>query len=79
MYTRAVNLDQSLETAWLNLGNAFYFLGRYQESLNAFETVLYMEPQNAAAWQGKGLDLVALSRTIEANDAFARARALQGQ
>jgi hypothetical protein len=37
-----------------------------------------MEPQNAGAWQGKGLDLVALNRTIDANDAFARARALQG-
>lgn len=78
MYTRAVNLDPSLKTAWLNLGNAFYFLGSYQESLNAFETVLYMEPQNAGAWQGKGLDLVALNRTNEANDAFARARTLQG-
>jgi tetratricopeptide (TPR) repeat protein len=78
MYTRAVNLDPSLRAAWLNLGNAFYFLGRYQESLNAYETILYTEPQNAGAWQGKGLDLVALNRTIEANDAFARARALQG-
>ena len=78
MYTRAVNLDPSLRAAWLNLGNAFYFLGRYQESLNAYETVLTMEPQNAGAWQGKGLDLVALNRTIDANDAFARARALQG-
>ena len=78
MYTRAVNLDPSLRAVWLNLGNAFYFLGRYQESLNAYETVLTMEPQNAGAWQGKGLDLVALNRTIDANDAFARARALQG-
>jgi tetratricopeptide (TPR) repeat protein len=78
MYTRAVNLDPSLSVAWLNLGNAFYFLGRYQESLNAYETVLNMEPQNASAWQGNGLDLVALNRTLEANDAFARARALQG-
>jgi tetratricopeptide (TPR) repeat protein len=78
MYTRSVNLDPSLETAWLNLGNAFYFLGRYQESLNAYGTVLNMEPQNAGAWQGKGLDLIALNRTIEANDAFSRARALQG-
>lgn len=78
MYTRAVNLDPSLKAAWLNLGNAFYFLGRYQESLNAYESVLYIEPQNVAAWQGKGLDLMALNRTAEANDAFARARALQG-
>jgi tetratricopeptide (TPR) repeat protein len=78
MYTRAVTLDPSLRVAWLNLGNAFYFLGRYQESLNAYETVLNMEPQNAGAWQGKGLDLVALNRTLEANDALARAKALQG-
>jgi Flp pilus assembly protein TadD len=37
-----------------------------------------MEPSNAEAWHAKGLDLLALNRTIEANDAFARAKALQG-
>lgn len=78
MYTRAVNLDPSQIAAWLSLGNSFYFLGRYQESLNAYEAVLNMEPQNGKAWHGKGLDLMALNRNLEANDAFAKARALQG-
>lgn len=76
LYTKAVQLDPTLEAAWLNLGNSLYFLGRYQESLEAYEAALRIDPNNASVWQGKGQALLALNRTGEAQEAFSRAETL---
>jgi cytochrome c-type biogenesis protein CcmH/NrfG len=58
-----VGLDPSLSEGWLNLGNSLYFLGSYQASLNAYNALLKLEPQNANALTGKSLALLALNKT----------------
>ena len=42
------------------MANSLYFLNRYQESLDAYNAVLKLEPQNANAMRGKDLVLLAI-------------------
>ena len=66
-YAKAVNSDPSLSEGWLNLGSSLYFLSKYQASLNAYNALLKLEPQNADALAGKSLALLALNRSGGSN------------
>ena len=66
-YAKAVKLDPSLTEGWVNLGNALYFLGRYQESSDAYNATLKLDPQNANALLGRGKALLALNKTGGSN------------
>ena len=44
--------------------------------MKAFDEAIRLYPNNANAWNGKGLSLKGLGRTTEAEAAFARAKDL---
>jgi tetratricopeptide (TPR) repeat protein len=77
-YAKAVNLDPSLSEGWLNLGNSLYYLGKYQASLNAYNALLKLEPQNVGALAGKSLALLALNKTSGSNISAITPSTVQG-
>ena len=78
LYAKAVNLDPSLSEGWLNLGNSLYYLGKYQASLNAYNALLKLEPQNVGALAGKSLALLALNKTSGSNISAITPSTVQG-
>jgi hypothetical protein len=62
-YSRALALNSSLTEGRINMANSLYFLGRYQESLDAFNAVMASDPQNANAILGKSKAMMAINRT----------------
>jgi tetratricopeptide (TPR) repeat protein len=63
--------------AWFWKGEALRGLGRYQESLEAYDRSLEIGPEKAiSAWRGKGDVLKTLSRQADADAAFAEAKEL---
>jgi tetratricopeptide (TPR) repeat protein len=62
LYAKAVEIDSSLLSGWLNMGNALFFMKRYEESLNAYDSLLNLDPQNENALLGKREALSALNR-----------------
>ena len=51
-------------------------LGRYKEALSGYDRALELDPQDAAAWNNKGLVLVKLGHYKEALSCYDRARRL---
>jgi tetratricopeptide (TPR) repeat protein len=75
-YDRAILLNPQLEAAWFNKGNALYMQGNYDKALQVFDRAIEINPQNAITWICRGLTLKKLDRTVEANEAFAKAKEL---
>lgn len=57
-------------------GKALLKLGKYNESIEAFNTAIELSPNDGIQWFNKGKALQALNRTTEANEAFAKANEL---
>jgi Flp pilus assembly protein TadD len=51
-------------------------LKRHEEALAAFDRAIQLDPQNAVAYNNKGYVLQLLGRTVEAEEAFRKAQAL---
>lgn len=62
--------------AWINKGDDFCSLKKYDEALDAFEEAIRLNSNDYGTWYSKGKALKALGRTIEANAAFAKAKEL---
>ncbi len=58
---------QNYSEVRLNLANCLYFLGRYQDALGYYDSVLAEDTQDESALQGRVQSLLALNRTAEAN------------
>lgn len=72
--------DRQLADAWLGRGNALAGLGKYNESLQAFDRAIELNSEIAPyAWTGKGDALLALGRYDEAIIAYDRALKLYPQ
>lgn len=54
----------------------YHVLGKYNESLTAYEKLTEIKPENALVWKGKGDALKALDRQSEADAAYAKAKEL---
>ncbi len=65
-YSEALKLQNYSEVR-LNLANCLYFLGRYQDALGYYDSVLAEDTQDESALQGRVQSLLALNRTAEAN------------
>jgi Flp pilus assembly protein TadD len=50
--------------------------GNYDKALQVFDRAIEINPQNAITWICRGLTLKKLDRTVEANEAFAKAKEL---
>ena len=59
--------------AWSNLGELFRRLERYDESLEALDKAIQLDPNLADAWRNRGEALRALGRDEDADLAFAKA------
>ena len=57
-------------------GNALLKLGKYDESIEAYNKAIELFPDEATQWFNKGKALQALNRTTEADEAFAKANEL---
>jgi tetratricopeptide (TPR) repeat protein len=54
-------------------------MGKYVEAIQAYDKAIELNPSFAVAWYNKGRALKKHNHNIEANDAFARARELEGK
>jgi Flp pilus assembly protein TadD len=57
-------------------GIALEDLGKNDEAMQAFDSAIQLDPQNAAAWGDKGYALESLGKTTEAAAAYAKAKEL---
>ncbi len=55
---------------WNNKGLALYYLGRYDEAIQAYDRAIEITPQFADAWRSKGVALVAQGKYDEAIQAY---------
>ncbi len=81
----AVELSDSLDgedrrTAGLrvDLGRALLGQGRYADASRIYHAIIEHDPANAAAFDARGIALLALMRTRDAEEAFAGAASLDG-
>jgi Flp pilus assembly protein TadD len=54
----------------------FYSQGKYDEAIQAYNKAIEIDPQDAYAWNNKGVALKSLGHTTESNEAFAKAKDL---
>ncbi len=59
------------------MGNALFFIRKYEESLSAYDSALNLNPQNENALIGRSQALSALNRTDEATAAMKAVERLQ--
>jgi tetratricopeptide (TPR) repeat protein len=64
---------QTSATDWYFKGMALYNLNKYEESIQAYDQAIALNPRDAEAWNGKGVDLGLLGKYDEALRAFGRA------
>ena len=62
--------------AWANIGYYYMKLGQYEESLNASNSAIEINPNFAGIWYNKGFALKNLGRDDEALEAFEKANEL---
>lgn len=68
-----MNESQLNESEWFNVGLTLYNQERFNDSLQAFNKVIEINPQNAYAWNFRGADLGLLGKNNEAIASFGRA------
>jgi tetratricopeptide (TPR) repeat protein len=68
-----INATQLNETEWLNLGLTLFDQNRYNDSLQAFDKLIEIDPQNEVAWKMRGIDLGYLRNYNQALMSFERA------
>jgi Flp pilus assembly protein TadD len=78
-YQRAAQLDKHSAVTWLKLGNALVRSKAADQAVVAFQTAVRLSPDLSAAHNGLGAALLATGDTPAAEDALARAAALDTQ
>jgi tetratricopeptide (TPR) repeat protein len=78
-FTTATRLDSSMHEAYTYLGYANRKLGRYEESLKAYDQALKINPDTPYAIEYQGEAFLALNRIDEARFNFLRLYALDPQ
>jgi tetratricopeptide (TPR) repeat protein len=63
-------------TDWFNTGITLYNQNRFNDSMQAYDKAIEINPQFAEAWNNKGIDLGMLGRYDEALQAFNNATIL---
>jgi tetratricopeptide (TPR) repeat protein len=61
---------------WKSKGDGLYFMKNYAEAIKAYDEAIKLDPNNADVWNNKGNALKKLGLTIEANEAYAKAKEL---
>lgn len=71
-----LNATSENETQLFKVGVTRFEQGRYEESLQAYDKVIQIDQQNAAAWNNRGIDLGLLNKYDEALQSFLRATSI---
>jgi tetratricopeptide (TPR) repeat protein len=71
-----LNATGENETQWFKVGVTRFDQGRYEESLQAYDKVIQINQQNAAAWNNRGIDLGLLGEYDGALQSFQRATSI---
>ena len=66
-----------MEGAWLDRGNVFFDLKRYDEAFAAYDKALSLKPDLEGAWLGRGNVFFELKRYDEAFAAYDKALLLK--
>jgi tetratricopeptide (TPR) repeat protein len=69
-------VGQTGDTNWFSKGMELYNQGKYEESLQAYNTALEADPGDEEAWNNKGIDLGLLGKYDEALQAFNNATSI---
>ena len=70
--------DESVPLAWYKRGEALSSLGRYNESIEAYNNAIELDASYTKAWKDKGLALAVLSRYEESMACFEKATEIDG-
>jgi tetratricopeptide (TPR) repeat protein len=70
------NATKQNESDWFKVGATRFDQGRYDESLQAYNRVIYIDPQNAAAWNNRGIVLGLLGKSDAALQSFQKATSI---
>ena len=73
---QAVPALQKSKEQWITEGNSLYELKRYKEAITAYEQAIRLDPNDAWAYNNKGLALEQLGKKREAQQAYTRAKQL---
>jgi len=65
-----INMTEPSAKDWFDGGVYYYNIREYNESLQSYQKYLEINPQDAGAWNNKGIDLALLGRTKDALNAF---------
>ncbi len=68
-----INASQLNKTEWLNLGLTLVNQNRYNDSLQAFDKLIEIDPLNTVAWKMRGIDLGYMRNYDQALMSFYRA------
>ena len=72
-FLKALQATQKTAKEWIEEGNTFSDLKRYEEALSAYGQAIHLDPNNAPAYNNKGVALRYLQRYDEAIVAFDQA------
>ena len=56
--TKQLKLTRKIQIAWNNKGNVLTKLNKSDEALKAYDKAIEINPQNADAWNNKGVALI---------------------
>lgn len=71
-----LNSTSENETQLFKVGVIRFNQGRYEESLQAYDKVIQIDQQNAAAWNNRGIDLGLLNKYDDALQSFLKATSI---
>lgn len=72
----SLNSTSENETQLFKVGATLFNQGRYEESLQAYDKVIQIDQQNAAAWNNRGIDLGLLNKYDDALQSFLKATSI---
>jgi hypothetical protein len=72
-YTKAIELDPNLASAYYNRGLAYFKMKQYDLALADFNKATELNPNASAAWTGRGTALQGLGKYKEALEAYNKA------
>ena len=75
-FQKVTEINPSDAAAWNNWGSALDHENKYDEAIPKYRKAIEIDPKLAVAWYNCGVALEKLGRTTEADENFARARAL---
>jgi tetratricopeptide (TPR) repeat protein len=67
-YTRALELNEKLEKAWLNRGNVLSKQGKYKEAIDDYTVALTFSPEYGYAYYNRAIAKQKLKLSVEACD-----------